>query len=115
MSLPLLCRRQISLQRAIAGAGPNGEVIRQWQTIAMNVPAAILTYRARRLDELDRRGLAVTHVLLLSKPIGAQFGDRVFDGNAYYHVQFMSNLGDRDQSWAIYAVMLAPQDPVVNS
>ncbi|HMD54903.1 MAG TPA: head-tail adaptor protein [Phycisphaerae bacterium] len=110
MTLELLCRRTISLQRALVTPGSAGDVTRQWQTIAANIPAAILPIRGRDDLRLNRRGLSITHAVMLAQNIGAQLGDRIFDSTSYYQVQYIDNLGDRDQTWVIYTRLLLPQD-----
>ena len=110
MTLQLLCRRTISLQRALVTPGSAGDVTRQWQTIAENIPAAILSIRGRDDLRLNRRGLSITHAVMLAQNVGAQLGDRIFDSTSYYQVQYIDNLGDRDQAWVIYTKLLVPQD-----
>ncbi len=117
MSLRLLCRRQISLQRATVSTGPNGEALRQWRILAANIPATILALRVQGGQGAlampappDRRSMSATHVIMVGAALGADFGDRIFDGTDYYQVRFTINLGDRDQGWAIYTQRLAPQD-----
>ncbi len=65
MTLALLCKHQLTLQRAVQTAGPNGEVLRNWQTLAAAIPAAVLTFRARADNALVRRGIGITHVILI--------------------------------------------------
>ncbi len=112
MTLSLLCNRQITLERAAQTPGPNGEVLRQWQTLATNIPATLLTFRDRTDDTLNRRGIAITHVIMTPQNSGVLLGDRLFDGNACYLVRFVSNLGDRNRGWAIYCQLIEPQNPV---
>ncbi len=115
MTLQLLTRRRISLQRAVTTAGPSGEILRVWQTLLTEIPASILTFHARRWKAIDRRGLSITNVIITPQNTGAEFGDRIFDGTEYYRVEFVINLGDRDQAWAIYAEALDPQDSITQS
>lgn len=110
MTLELLTRRKIDLQRATTGSGPTGEIVRAWQTIMANIPASILTFRARSWKGIDRRELDITHVIITPHNTQAVFGDRLFDGSLYYRVQFTINLGDRDQAYAIYTDLLEPRD-----
>ncbi len=111
MTLALLCTHQVTLLRAVQSPGPNGEVVRQWQTQVAQIPAAVLAFRARPENTFLRRGMAVTHVVLTPQNIGALLGDRLFDGNLYYLVHFVANLGDRGRSWAVYCQLHEPQDP----
>ena len=111
MTLQLLCRRTISLQRGLSSppAAP-ATVTRQWQTIAENIPAAILPIRGRDDLRLNLCGLSITHAVMLAQYVGAQLGDRIFDSTSYYQVQYIDNLGDRDQAWVVYAKLLQPKD-----
>ncbi len=111
MTLALLCKHQLTLQRAVQTAGPNGEVLRNWQTLAAAIPAAVLTFRARADNALVRRGIGITHVILTSMEINAAFGDRLTDGLLNYLVNFSVDLGDRAKNWAIYCQLQVPQDP----
>ncbi len=115
MTLELLTRRTISLQRATTAPGPSGEIIRSWQTVLDAIPASILTFHAHPWKHLARRSLDVTHVIITPQNTGAEFGDRLCDGALYYRVEYVINLGDRDQAWAIYADQLDPQDAITES
>ena len=111
MTLALLCKHQLTLQRAVQTAGPNGEVLRNWQTLAAAIPAAVLTFRARPDIALARRGISITHVILTPMNINTAFGDRLTDGVRNYLVNFSVDLGDRAKNWAIYCTFQVPQDP----
>ncbi|MGC8624472.1 MAG: hypothetical protein ACP5I8_04965 [Phycisphaerae bacterium] len=115
MTLQLLTRRKLCLQRATTAPGPSGEIIRVWQTLLSAIPASILTLHAHEWKTIARRGMDITHVIITPQNTGAEFGDRLFDGVLYYGVEFVSNLGDRDQAWAIYAGLLDPQDSRIES
>jgi hypothetical protein len=115
MTLQLLTRRLVSLQRAVTTAGASGEILRVWRTLLTEIPASILTFHARRWKAIERREMDLTHVILTPQNTGAEFGDRLFDGTVYYRVEFVINLGDRDQAWAIYADRLDPQDSITQS
>ena len=115
MTLTLLTRRKLSLQRATTTPGPSGEMIRSWQTLLTGIPASILCFHAHRWKAIARRSLDTTHVIITPRNITAAFGDRLFDGTFYYRVQYAINLGDRDQAWAIYADLLDPQDVLTES
>ncbi len=115
MTLELLTRRKLSLQRATTTPGPSGEMIRSWQTLLTAIPASILSFHAHPWKAIGRRSLDITHVIITPQNIAAAFGDRLFDGTLYYRVQYAINLGDRDQAWAIYADLLDPQDLLTES
>ena len=115
MTLQLLTRRKISLQRAITAPGPSGEILRSWQTLLTAIPASILSFHAGRWKVIARRSLDITHVIITPQNINAAFGDRLFDGVLYYRVRYVINLGDRGQAWAIYADLLEPQDSMTES
>ncbi len=115
MTLALLTRRRISLQRAMTTAGATGEIVRTWQTVLTDIPASVMTFRPRSWKGIERRSIDITYVIMTPQNTGAQFGDRIFDGELYYRVRFTINLGDRDQAWAIYADLLEPQDSITQS
>lgn len=115
MTLELLTRRKISLQRAATTPGPSGEIVRIWQTLLTAVPASILTFHAHKWKAIARRSMDITHVIITPQNTAAEFGDRIFDGVLYYRVEFVINLGDRDQAWAIYADLLEPQESLTQS
>jgi hypothetical protein len=109
MTLKLLCRRTITLQRAVVSAGPDGSQVQVWSNLASSVPASIFKLRARRQPEAFRASVAVDTVIMTPVDTGARLDDRIFDGHGYYRVQWVMNLGDRDQAWGIYAAWLDPQ------
>ena len=115
MTLQLLTRRTLTLQRAVTTPGPSGEILRSWQTLLTAVPASILTFHAHPWKVTARRTMDITHVIITPHNTGAQFGDRLFDGVLYYRVLYVINLGDRDQAWAVYTNQLDPQDALTES
>ncbi len=112
MTLTLLCRRQITLQRATVVAGTDGSQIRTWQNVMAGMPASILKIRMMRRAEHFRQSASVDTVVMTPIDTGAQLDDRIFDGLWYYRVRWVMNLGDRDQAWAIYTQWLDPQDDI---
>ena len=109
MSLPLLCTGQITLQRAVVSTDAAGGIVREWQAIATNMAATILTLRGSARTNMDRRGIVTTHVIILPENPAARIGDRVSDGTDWYVVRFTADLGDRGRAWAIYAQLIDPQ------
>jgi hypothetical protein len=109
MSLFSLCTGQISVQRATVATDATGGVVRQWQTVAANIPATILTLRASANTNMDRRGILTTHLIILPENPAARVGDRVSDGTDWYLVRFTADLGDRGRAWAIFAQLIDPQ------
>ena len=109
MSLFLLCRRQISLQRSTPAADGMGGVARVWSTLFADVPATLLTLHGQNLVRLPRRQTAVSHVVLTPQSLAAELGDRIFDGVYYYQVRHTENLGDRDSGWAVFVERLETQ------
>ena len=115
MTLQLLTRRTLTLQRAITTPGPSGEILRSWQTLLTAISASILTFHAHPSKIIGHRTMDITHVIITPQNTGAQFGDRLFDGVLFYRVLYVINLGDRDQAWAIYTDQLDPQDAITES
>jgi hypothetical protein len=109
MTLRLLCRRNITLQRATVSAGADGSQMQVWSDVLSGVPASIFKVRARGKPELFRESTAIDTVIMTPTNTGARLDDRIFDGQWYYRVQWVMNLGDRDQAWGIYAQWLDPQ------
>ncbi len=112
MTLRLLCRRSITLQRATVSAGADGSQVQVWNDLMTGVPASIFKVRGRRRPEAFQESTSVDTVIMTPMDIGAKLDDRIFDGVWYYRVQWVMNLGDRDQAWGIYALWLDPQNGV---
>ena len=115
MTLQLLTRRTLTLQRAVTTPGPSGEILRSWQTVLTAFSASILTFHAHLWKVAARRTMDITHVIITPQNTEAQVGDRLFDGILFYRVLYVINLGDRDQAWAIYTDQLDPQDALTES
>jgi hypothetical protein len=112
MTLRLMCRRTVTLQRAAVSAGADGSQVQVWNDLAAGVPASIFKIRRGRRPEAFRESAAVDTVIMTPVDTGARLDDRVFDGVWYYRVQWVMNLGDRDQAWGIYALWLDPQNGI---
>ncbi len=109
MTLRLLCRRTVSLQRATVLAGADGSQQQVWTDVLSGVPACVFKVRARRQPEAFRASVEVDTVIMTPVDTGARLDDRIFDGQWYYRVQWVMNLGDRDTAWGIYAAWIDPQ------
>lgn len=109
MSLLLLCHHQLTIERAAVSTDATGGVLREWQPLATNVPATILTLRASTPAGVDRRGILTSHLIISPYNAAVRVGDRVHDGTNFYLVRFLGDLGDRGEAWAIFAEMMDPQ------
>ena len=108
MSLFLLCPGQITVERAAVSTDATGGIVRQWQTVAANIPATILTLRASANAGMNRRGIVTTHLIISPANPTARIGDRVSDGTYWYLVRFTTDLGNRGRAWAIFAQLIDP-------
>ncbi len=109
MTLSLLCRHTVSIQRAAVTQDPMGGVVRAWQPLLTNIAATILTARGHAIAEFGRRGMAISHVVLTPGTPQSAVGDRLYDGTFYYHVRFINDLGDRGAVTAIYVEQILPE------
>lgn len=109
MTLSLLCRHTVSIQRAAVTVDAMGGVVRDWQTLFANITATILTARGHTIAEFGRRGMVISHVVLTPGIVQSAVGDRLYDGTFYYHVRFTNDLGDRGAVTAIYVEQILPE------